>query len=125
MVEDGVRLGRVISGTQRRCEQAARFYQRKNERRFQFTDHVSIVHGTHTFKVVNKPKLTVEMSGRPRATTSVVFADENSGAEDGCPQSALIANRRLRDIHGADDFVGNAIDLFFLVPGQIRIKFHV
>src|SRR5713226_2619578 len=55
----------------------------------------------------------------------VVFADEDGGAEDGGPQAALVADGRLRDVEGADDFVGDAVDLFFLVPRKIRIKFDV
>ena len=31
----------------------------------------------------------------------------------------------MGDVHGADDFVGDAVDLFFFVPGEIRIKFDV
>src|ERR1700676_4626361 len=55
----------------------------------------------------------------------VVFADEDGGAEDGGPQAPLVADGGLRDVHGADDLVGDAVDLFFFVPGKIRIKFHV
>jgi hypothetical protein len=55
----------------------------------------------------------------------VVFADQDGGAQDGGPEAALIADGGLRDVHGADDFVGDSVDLFFLVPGKIRIKFHV
>src|SRR5713101_2499485 len=57
--------------------------------------------------------------------TLVVFADEDGGAEDGAPQAALIADGGLRDVHGADDFIGDAVDLFFLVPGKVGIEFHV
>src|SRR5258706_14420282 len=55
----------------------------------------------------------------------VVFADEDGSAENGGPKTALVADGGLRDVHGADDFVGNAVDLFFFVEGQVRIKFHV
>src|SRR6266436_6308499 len=55
----------------------------------------------------------------------VVFANEDGGAEDGGPEAALVADGGLRDVHGANDFVGDAIDLFFFVEGQIRIKFHI
>ena len=55
----------------------------------------------------------------------VVFADKDSGAEDGGPEAALVAHGGLRDVHGADNFVGDAVDLFFLVEAQIWIKFHI
>src|SRR5713226_7634832 len=55
----------------------------------------------------------------------VVFADEDGGAENGGPQAALVADGRLRDVHGADDFVGDAVDFFFFVERQIRVEFHV
>src|SRR5579859_1666970 len=55
----------------------------------------------------------------------VVFADEDGGAENGGPEAALVADGGLRDVHGANDFVGDAVDLFFLIPGQIWIKFDV
>src|SRR5580658_8740182 len=47
----------------------------------------------------------------------VVFADEDGGGEDRGPQAAFIAYSGLGDVHGADDFVGDAIDFFFFVPG--------
>src|SRR5713101_6252677 len=55
----------------------------------------------------------------------VVFADKDGGAEDGRPEAALVADGGLRDVHGADDLVGNAVDLFFFVEAQVRIEFHV
>src|SRR5260370_18361343 len=55
----------------------------------------------------------------------VVFADEDGGAENGGPQAALVADGGLRDVHGAHDFVGDAIDFFFVVERKIRVKFHV
>src|SRR5437588_10725874 len=63
--------------------------------------------------------------GRRDYCELVIFADENGGAEDGGPEAALVADGGLRDVHGAHDLVGDAIDLFFLVEGQVRIKFHV
>src|SRR6266436_7113129 len=50
----------------------------------------------------------------------VVFADEDSSAENGGPEAALVADGGLRDVHGAHDFVGNPIDFLFFVEGQIR-----
>src|SRR5208282_1727510 len=47
---------------------------------------------------------------------SVVVAEQNCGCENRGPQSALIPDRRLSDVHGANDLVRNAVDLFFLVP---------
>src|SRR5882762_7463382 len=55
----------------------------------------------------------------------VVLADEDGRAENGGPKTALVADGGLRDVHGADDFVGNPIDFFFFVERQIRIEFHV
>src|SRR6266403_1733646 len=55
----------------------------------------------------------------------VVLADEDCGAEDGGPKTALVADGGLRDVHGADDLVGDAVDFFFLVEGQVRIELHV
>src|SRR5258708_16211046 len=78
-------------------------------------------------EVIGAGLSTLNGSGRGlrRAEFSVVFADEDGGAEDGGPEAALVADRGLRDVEGADDLVGDAIDLFFLVPGKIRVKFHV
>jgi hypothetical protein len=55
----------------------------------------------------------------------VVFADENRSPENGGPQSPFVADRRLRDVEGTNNLIRNAIDLFFFVPRQIRIEFHV
>src|SRR5258708_23338392 len=55
----------------------------------------------------------------------VVFADEDGGAEDGGPEAALVADGGLRDVHGADDFIGDAVDLFFFVERQVRVEFDV
>jgi len=43
----------------------------------------------------------------------VVFTDEDGGAENGGPEAALVADGGLRDVHGADDLVGDAIDFLF------------
>ena len=45
----------------------------------------------------------------------VVFTDQDSGAEDGGPEAALVADGGLRDVHSANDFVGDPVDLFFLI----------
>src|SRR5882672_12471181 len=55
----------------------------------------------------------------------VVFTDEDGGAENGGPEAALVADGGLRDVHGADDLVGDSIDFLFFVERQIRIEFHV
>src|SRR6266436_3725560 len=55
----------------------------------------------------------------------VVFTDEDGGAENGGPEAALVADGGLCDVHGADDFVGDAVDFFFFVETQIRIEFHI
>jgi hypothetical protein len=60
-----------------------------------------------------------------RKNALVVFADEDGGAEDGGPEAAFVADGGLCNVHGADDLVGNAVDLFFLVEAEIGIKFHV
>src|SRR5580693_9044092 len=41
------------------------------------------------------------------------------------PEAALIAYCGLGDVGGADDFIGEAIDLFFLVPGAVGVELHV
>src|SRR5882762_6093145 len=61
----------------------------------------------------------------PGCKKSVVFADEDGGAENGGPKPALVADRGLSDVQSAHDFIGNSIDFFFLVPGKIRIEFDV
>jgi hypothetical protein len=60
-----------------------------------------------------------------RVKRSVVFADEDGGAQDRGPEAALVAYGRLRDVHRSNDFVRDAVNLFFLVERQIRIEFHV
>jgi hypothetical protein len=62
---------------------------------------------------------------KKQKTALIVFADEDGGAEHGGPEAALVADSGLRDVHGADDLVGDAVDLFFLVEAEIRVKFHV
>src|SRR5208282_119512 len=58
-----------------------------------------------------------EMTARSHPSrASVVVAEQNCGCENRGPQSALIPDRRLSDVHGANDLVRNAVDLFFLVP---------
>src|SRR5260370_6031729 len=56
---------------------------------------------------------------------SVILADEDGSAKNGAPKAALVADGGLRDVHGANNFVGDAVDLFFFVERQIGIKFHV
>ena len=56
---------------------------------------------------------------------SSLVEDQHRGRDHRGPQAALVAHAALGDVGGADDFVGDAVNLFFLVPGSIRIEFHV
>src|SRR5215469_16990247 len=56
---------------------------------------------------------------------SVVITEEDGSGEHGGPQAALVADCGLRDVHGANDFIRNAVDLFLFVPRQIGIEFDV
>src|SRR5260370_11562819 len=75
----------------------------------------------------NSPRMTFieSLPGKIQRWALVVFADEDGGAEDGRPEAALVADGGLRDVHGADDFVGNPVVLFFFVEAQVRVEFHV
>src|SRR5260370_15985771 len=75
----------------------------------------------------NSPRMTFieSLPGKIQRWALVVFADEDGGAENGGPEAALVADGGLRDVHGADDLVGNAVDFFFFVEAQVRIEFHV
>src|SRR5216683_4794917 len=74
----------------------------------------------------NRASLRIACIGPPRGNKKlVVFADEDGGAENGGPEAALVADGGLRDVHGADNLVRDAVDLFFLVEGQVRVEFHV
>src|SRR4029079_11983786 len=55
----------------------------------------------------------------------VLGEDQDGGGDDRGPQSALVADRGLGDVGGADDLVGDAINLFLLVPGTVRVELHV
>src|SRR5260370_2504722 len=74
----------------------------------------------------NSPRMTFieSLPGKIQRWALVVFADEDGGAEDGRPEAALVADGGLRDVHGADDLVGNPVNPFFLVQGQTRTQFH-
>src|SRR5690348_171655 len=54
---------------------------------------------------------------RGRAEESVIVAEKNRGGEDGGPKAALVTDRRLRDVHGADDLIRDAVNFFFFIPG--------
>src|SRR6266849_3784887 len=74
----------------------------------------------------NRASLRIGCIGPPRGNKKlVVFADEDGGAEDGGPEAALVADGGLRNVHGADDFVRDAVDLFFFVEAKIWVEFHV
>src|SRR5690242_4944631 len=55
----------------------------------------------------------------------VVFANEDGCAQHRGPKAALVANGRLRDVHSADDFIRDAVNLFFLIERQVRVELHV
>ena len=65
---------------------------------------------TSNFRLLSRPK-NEETGGL------IVFAEEDCGGEDGGPEAAFIAYGGLRDVHGADDLVGDSVDFFFFVPG--------
>src|SRR5579863_1749470 len=51
--------------------------------------------------------------------------DQDGGGDYGGPQAALIADGGLGDVGGADDFVGEAVDLLLFVPGTVGIELDV
>ena len=51
--------------------------------------------------------------------------DEDRRGDDRGPESALVADRRLRDVRRAYDFIGQAVDLLLFVPGAVGIEFDV
>src|ERR1700678_1829747 len=57
--------------------------------------------------------------------SAFLVEDQYRGRDHGRPQASLIADRRLRNVGGADDLVGGAVDLFFFVPRPVRIEFDV
>src|SRR5260370_7866508 len=75
----------------------------------------------------NSPRMTFieSLPGKIQRWALVVFADEDGGAENGGPEAALVADGGLRDVHGADDLVANAVGFFFFVEAQLPIQFHV
>src|ERR1035437_4539108 len=56
---------------------------------------------------------------------SLLFQNQHCGSDRGGPLSAPVAHRRLRNVAGANDLVGDAVDLLFLVPALVRVEFHV
>src|SRR5579862_9056704 len=51
--------------------------------------------------------------------------DQDGGGDHGGPEAALVADGGLGDVRGANDLVGEAVNLLLLVPGAIGIEFHV
>src|SRR6202142_61318 len=51
--------------------------------------------------------------------------DQDGGSYDRGPEAAFVADRRLGDVRGADDFVGDTVDFFFLGPGTVGVEFDV
>src|SRR5581483_10974521 len=60
------------------------------------------------------------------ATTDDGLVENEDGRGDhGCPQAALIAHRRLRDVRGAHDLIRDPVDFLLLIPRPVRIEFHI
>src|SRR5208282_4380671 len=55
----------------------------------------------------------------------IVVPDQECGGQHCSPQPAFVAHGGLRHVHRAHNLVGNPIDLFLLVPGEVRVKVHV
>src|SRR5512143_140460 len=56
---------------------------------------------------------------------SLLLENEDCRRDRRGPQRLLIADRRLRDVHGAHDLVRHPVDFLLLVPALIRIEFDV
>jgi hypothetical protein len=50
--------------------------------------------------------------------------DKYGSRYHGSPQLLFVADRGLRDIQRTDDFIGNLVDLLFLIPACVRIEIH-
>src|SRR5262249_53172923 len=68
------------------------------------------------------PKLSHE---RKSKSDSFLLKNQDRRSYHHGPQAALVANRRLRNIGCADDFVKDPVDLLLFIPGFVRIKLHV
>src|ERR1039458_9415033 len=55
----------------------------------------------------------------------LVVEEEDSAGDGSGPAAVLVPNRRLGYVGGANDFVGDAIDLFFLVPALVGVEVEV
>jgi len=62
---------------------------------------------------------------RPDVAQECLVEDQYRGCDYGRPEAALIADGGLGDIGRPDNFVGEAVDLLFLVPGAVRVEFDV
>src|ERR1700691_483838 len=51
--------------------------------------------------------------------------DQNGGGDYCGPEAAFVAYGGLGDVGGADYFVGEAVDLFFFVPGTVGGELYV
>src|SRR5438045_8644403 len=74
-------------------------------------------------KIVRTMNITQSAVGDKRWlwTTVLGAANQDGGAEHRGPQPAFVAHSSLCNVHGADDFIRDAVKLFFLAAAQIRI----
>src|ERR1700722_3315841 len=55
----------------------------------------------------------------------LVVKDQNGGGDGGRPAAMLVADGRLRDVGGAHNLVGNAVNLFLLIPALVGIEVEI
>src|SRR5215472_292337 len=67
----------------------------------------------------------VEVDYPATSTGSRLFENQNRRCNHRGPQAALIAYAALGNVGGADDLVGDAVNLLFFIPGLVRVEFHV
>ena len=61
---------------------------------------------------------------RGSARQSLVNSQQDGRSKHGGPETSLVADRRLRDVHRADDLIGDQVDLLFLIPASVGIEFN-
>src|SRR5215470_16513677 len=54
-----------------------------------------------------------------------LFEDKDGGGNYGDPFTVFVAHAALRDVSGANDLVGDPVDLLLFVPRFIGIEIHV
>src|SRR5664280_1709982 len=54
-----------------------------------------------------------------------IVEEEDGGGDGGGPAAVFVTDGGLGDVGGADDFVGDAIDFFFLVPAFVGVEVDV